>query len=339
MHNPVIEKVASPPLARDLRLQLYREMARIRAVEESIVTHYPEQEMRCPVHLSIGQEAAAAGSCAALLKRDYALSGHRAHAHYLAKGGDLKGMMAEIYGKATGCAGGKGGSMHLIDLDAGFLGSAPIVGSTIAIAAGTAFAAQSRDEDRVTMVFLGEGATETGVFYETVNFAALRNLPLVFLVENNFYSVYSPMAVRQKGESRIVDIAEAHGIPAQRADGNDVDCVYALSQKAVDKARSGGGPSLLEFVTYRWREHCGPNFDNDIGYRTEAEYLTWKERCPVTTYERSLISAGIATRGDLDVVMGKARAEADAAIKFAKQSPWPDLETVDAHVVAEARRS
>lgn len=333
MHNPVIDKVAPSSLDRDFRLQLYRDMARIRAVEESIATHYSEQEMRCPVHLSIGQEAAAAGACAALERRDYALSGHRAHAHYLAKGGDLKGMMAEIYGKATGCAGGKGGSMHLIDLDAGFLGSAPIVGSTIAIAAGTAFAAQSRGEDRVTMVFLGEGATETGVFYETVNFAALKNLPLVFLVENNFFSVYSPMAVRQKGESRIVDIAEAHGIPAQRADGNDVERVYDLSRKAVDKARKGRGPSLLEFVTYRWREHCGPNYDNDIGYRTEAEYLAWKERCPVAAYERFLTKAGIATRADLDAAMAKEKAEAEAAINFAKQSPWPDAESVDAHVV------
>lgn len=333
MHKPLIENVAAPPLGRHLRLRLYREMARIRAVEESIVAHYGEQEMRCPVHLSIGQEAAAAGACGALEKRDYAFSGHRAHAHYLAKGGDLKGMMAEIYGKATGCAGGKGGSMHLIDLDAGFLGSAPIVGSTIAIAAGTAFAAQARGEDRVTMVFLGEGATETGVFYETVNFAGLKNLPIVFLVENNFFSVYSPMAVRQKGDSRIVDIAEAHGISAQRADGNDVERVYDLSRKAVENARKGGGPSLLEFVTYRWREHCGPNYDNDIGYRTEAEFLAWKERCPVAAYERFLTKEGIATRPDLDTTMAKAKAEAEAAINFAKQSPWPDAESVDAHVV------
>jgi TPP-dependent pyruvate/acetoin dehydrogenase alpha subunit len=334
MHDPIIETVAPPALARDFQLRLYRDMARIRAVEESIAVHYAEQEMRCPVHLSIGQEAAAAGACAALEKRDYALSGHRAHAHYLAKGGDLKGMMAEIYGKATGCAGGKGGSMHLIDLDAGFLGSAPIVGSTIAIGAGTAFASQSRGEDRVTMVFLGEGATETGVFYETVNFAALKKLPMVFLVENNFFSVYSPMAVRQKGESRIVDIAEAHGIPAQRADGNDVERVYSLTRRAVDKARAGDGPSLLEFVTYRWREHCGPNYDNDIGYRSEAEFLAWKERCPMVAYERRLTEGRVAARADLDAVMTAARADAEAAIAYAKQSPWPDADSADQHVLA-----
>lgn len=309
-------------------------MVRIRTVEESIAAHYAEQEMRCPVHLSIGQEAAAVGACAALERRDYVLSGHRAHAHYLAKGGDLRSMMAEIYGRATGCAGGKGGSMHLIDQEAGFLGSAPIVGSTIAIAAGIAFATQARRENRVTMVFLGEGATETGVFYETVNFAALKNLPLVFLVENNFFSVYSPMDVRQKGESRIVDIAGAHGIPAERADGNDVERVYGLSRGAVEKARTGGGPSLLEFVTYRWREHCGPNYDNDIGYRTEAEFLAWKERCPVTAYERRLIVGGIAARTELDAIVAKTKAESASAIDFAKLSPWPDPESADTHVVA-----
>lgn len=309
---------------------------RIRAIEEGIAEHYSEQEMRCPVHLSIGQEAAAVGACTALERHDYVLSGHRAHAHYLAKGGDLKSMMAEIYGRATGCAGGKGGSMHLIDLAAGFLGSAPIVGSTIAIAAGVAFAAQMREENRVTMVFLGEGATETGVFYETVNFAALKNLPLVFLVENNFFSVYSPMDVRQKGESRIVDIAGAHGIFAQRADGNDVELVYAMSRDAVDKARAGGGPSLLEFITYRWREHCGPNYDNDIGYRTEAEFLTWKDRCPLAAYERRLIKDGVAARADLDGIQRQARAEVEAAVGFAKQSPWPDPESAAADIVARA---
>ena len=324
----------SETIDQQLRLRLYREMMRIRIVENSIVDHYGEQEMRCPVHLSIGQEAAEAGACAALEKRDYVLSGHRSHGHYLAKGGNLKAMMAEIYGKATGCAGGKGGSMHLVDLDAGFLGAAPIVGSTIPIAAGVAFAAQMRNEDRVVMVFLGDGATETGVFYETVNFAALKNLPIVFLVENNFYSVYSPMNVRQKGDTRIIDIARAHGIEAHQGDGNDIDLVYQLSHQAVIKARSGGGPSLLEFITYRWREHCGHGYDNDIGYRTEAEFLSWKARDPVATYERKLIEQGCATQQVLDGVTDVLKQEADEAIAFAKQSPWPDLDTLSSQVYA-----
>ncbi|MFZ1989357.1 MAG: thiamine pyrophosphate-dependent dehydrogenase E1 component subunit alpha [Alphaproteobacteria bacterium] len=324
----------APPLLRELKLDLYRSMARIRAVEEGIVAHYGEQEMRCPVHLSIGQEAAAAGACAVLRKTDYAFSGHRSHSHYLAKGGDLKAMMAEIYGKATGCAGGKGGSMHLIDLEAGFLGAAPIVGSTIAIGTGVAFAAKARKEDRVTMVFLGEGATETGVFYESVNFAGLKDLPLVFLVENNFFSVYSPMDVRQKGENRIIDIARAHGIEAARGDGNDVEMVYRMTKDAVERARAGGGPSVLEFITYRWREHCGPNYDNDIGYRTEAEFQEWKAHCPVAAYERRLKREGVAGEDALGSIMAAAQDEMAEAIEFAKASPWPDKSEMTMHIVA-----
>jgi len=320
---------------KDLKLRLYREMLKIRVIEQTIADHYSEQEMRCPVHLSIGQEAAEAGSCVALEPRDYVLSGHRCHGHYLAKGGNVNAMMAEIYGKATGCTGGKGGSMHLLDQSVGFLGAAPIVGSTIPIAAGTAFASKLRGEDRVTMVFLGDGATETGAFYETVNFAGLKNLPLVFLVENNFYSVYSPMEVRQQGVNRIVDIARAHGVQAERADGNDLDLVYETTKSAVDRARSGQGASLLEFTTYRWLEHCGPGFDNDIGYRTEEEYLAWRAKDPVEAYERKLIASRLATRADLDAIRTELQAEADAAIAFAKASPWPEASSASQPVFAK----
>lgn len=325
------------PLNDALRLDLYRSMARIRAIEQGIARHYADQEMRCPVHLSVGQEAAAVGACAALRKSDFALSGHRSHSHYLGKGGNLKSMMAEIYGKATGCAGGKGGSMHLIDLEAGFLGAVPIVGSTIPIAAGVALAAQMRGDDNVTMIFLGEGATETGVFYETVNFAGLKNLPMVFLVENNFFSVYSPMDVRQKGEDRILDIARAHGIEAHRGDGNDVEQVYRMSKVAVDKARAGGGPSLLEFTTYRWLEHCGPNYDNDIGYRTEEEFQQWKARDPLPAFEASLLKAGVATSAELDAVRKASDAEIEDAIAYAKAGPWPEVTTMGLPLYAPPR--
>lgn len=321
-------------LAGNIRLDLYREMQRIRVVDTVIAEHYAEQEMRCPVHLSIGQEAAEAGACLALARRDYVMSGHRSHGHYLAKGGNMPAMIAEIYGKATGCAGGKGGSMHLVDLEAGFLGAAPIVGSTIPIATGVALACQMKREDRVVMVFLGDGATETGAFYESVNFAALKNLPIVFLVENNFYSVYSPMSVRQKGEQRIIDIARAHSMEAMQGDGNDVDHVYELCCRAVEKARAGEGPTLLEFITYRWREHCGPAFDNDIGYRTEEEFLVWKERDPIALYEKKLIEQQVATSGLLEDIAANLRQEAEAAVAFAKHSPWPDSSVLSSHIYA-----
>src|SRR5579859_6536135 len=186
----------------DLQRRLYRGLLRLRLVEERIAELYPEQEMRCPVHLSIGQEAVAVGVCDHLEPADQALSGHRSHGHYLAKGGDLRAMLAELYGRETGCARGKGGSMHLVDLEAGFLGATPIVASTIPIAVGVAFAARLRGQPLVTVAFFGEGATEEGVFHEAANFAALHRLAVVFVCENNLYSVYSPLEVRQPAGRR-----------------------------------------------------------------------------------------------------------------------------------------
>ena len=257
------------------RVELWRDMLRIRMVEEAIAEHYPEQEMRCPVHLSIGQEAAAVGVCAALQRKDWVFSGHRSHAHYLAKGGDLKRMIAEIYGKATGCCGGKGGSMHLTDQAAGFIGATPIVGSTVPIAVGAALTSQLHEEGRLVVIFLGDGAMEAGVVHESLNFAVLKNLPVLFACENNLYSVYSPLEVRQPPQRSLSQLAAGHGIQTMLVDGNDVCAVFEASSKACQSIRSGNGPIFLEMPTYRWREHCGPNYDNDIGYRTEEEFESW----------------------------------------------------------------
>jgi len=320
-----------------LKKSLYRSMLNIRLVEERIAALYPEQEMRCPVHLCIGQEAAEAGSALALNKDDQAVSGHRSHGHYLAKGGSLKSMMAEIYGKATGCAGGKGGSMHLVDVDAGFLGSAPIVGSTIPIGVGAALSAQMQGTDRVVMVYLGDGAAETGVFYESLNFAALKNLAVVFVCENNLYSVYSPLDVRQPAGRTLADLARAHGIESHCADGNDVETVYEMTRDAVATARRGAGPVFLEFATYRWREHCGPNFDNHIGYRSEDEYEAWQLRDPVALYRNRLIKDGVADALELDVLADDLNADLNEAVAFAKTSPFPSPETAPANVYAGER--
>lgn len=317
------------------RLALYRGMLYIRTVEEEIANHYSEQEMRCPVHLCIGQEAAEVGACMALAPGDYALSGHRSHGHYLAKGGDLKAMMAEIYGKATGCSGGKGGSMHLIDLTAGFLGAVPIVGSTIPIGVGTAFGSHLKGEDKVTMVFFGDGATEAGVFHESLNFAAVHKLPVVFVCENNLYSVYSPMDVRQPEGRTISELAAAHGIESHAANGNDVEVVYELTKRAVAAARSGNGPVFLELSTYRWREHCGPNFDNDIGYRSEEEYQAWRKRDPLTLFHSQLIDEGVAQDIELDGMAHEILVEVKAAIDFAKSSDFPEPQRAEDHVYAE----
>lgn len=310
-------------ISAKLLLSLYYNMLRIRMIEEKIAELYPEQQMRCPVHLSIGQEAVAAGVCACLSRDDYVLSNHRSHGHYLAKGGNLKAMMAELYGKVTGCSQGKGGSMHLVDLSVGFLGATPIVGSTIPIAVGVAFGSMMRDENRVTVAFFGDAATEEGVFHESVNFAVLKKLPVIFVCENNMYSVYSPLSVRQPEGREISDLAKGYGIESYQGNGNDVAEVYRLTEQAVHKARKGGGPTFLEFKTYRWREHCGPNYDNDLGYRTESEFRRWQQCCPIEKPKELLLKDGYFSRQDIDRMVSELDAEILDAVLFAKESPFP----------------
>ena len=312
------------PITQDTLLKLYRAMRRIRVVEEEIAEIYAEQEMRCPVHLCIGQEAIAVGACWALRPEDYVFGGHRSHGHYLAKGGDLNGMIAELYGRATGCAGGKGGSMHLVDLACGFMGSAPIVGSTIPIAVGAALGSEMRGEKRVAMAFFGEGATEEGVFAESLNFAALKRLPVVFICENNGFSVYSPLSVRQPSNRDLIGIARAHGVEAYRGDGNDVSEVCDLTEQAVQRARTGDGPTLLEFTTYRWREHCGPSFDDALAYRGEDEIREGRQRCPIARLEQHLLREKLLDESAIAAIGETLSEEAKRAIRFGKQSPFPD---------------
>jgi TPP-dependent pyruvate/acetoin dehydrogenase alpha subunit len=310
------------------------QMLRIRMVEEKIAELYPEQEMRCPVHLCIGQEAVAAGVCGNLSRDDYVLSNHRSHGHYLARGGDLKAMMAELYGKVTGCSMGKGGSMHLVDLSVGFLGATPIVGGTIPIAVGAAFGALMRGEQRVTVTFFGDAAPEEGVFHESINFAALKKLPVIFVCENNLYSVYSPLSVRQFEGREIFGLAQGHGVESYQGDGNDVIEVYKLAERAIRKARQGGGPTFLEFKTYRWREHCGPYYDNDLGYRTESEFQEWRRRCPIETLKERLLGDGVLCNQDIDRMVSELEAEIEDAVVFAKESPFPEERLLLEHIYA-----
>jgi TPP-dependent pyruvate/acetoin dehydrogenase alpha subunit len=311
------------PMTPEFKKRLYYDMLRIRMVEEAIAGRYPEQEMRCPVHLSIGQEAVAVGVCAHLTKTDYVMSTHRAHAHYLAKGGDLRAMLAEIYGKATGCSRGKGGSQHIVDLDAGFMGSTPIVGGIIPITVGTALGTAMKGETRISVCFIGDAATEEGVFTESLNFASLKKLPVIFVSENNFFSVYSPLSVRQPAQRNNIAIAEAYGIYADKGNGNDVLEIFERSAKALEYLRRGLGPAYLEFDTYRWREHCGPNFDNDLGYRTEDEYLKWRKRCPIEYLERVLKSEGVLSDNEVDETIKRITSEIEEAFHFAISSPSP----------------
>ncbi len=317
--------------------QLYLEMLRIRVIEEELVRRYSEQEMRCPVHFSIGQEAVAVGVCQALGSEDSVLSGHRSHAHYLALGGDLKRMICELYGKAAGCAGGKGGSMHLIDRSVNFLGSTSIVAGTLPVAVGVAFARKLKKSSGAVVMFFGDAATEEGLFYESANFAALHQLPILFICENNLYSVYSPLEVRQSPLRKNHLLAESLGIQARGdLDGNDVSAVYEEAGKAMDSLRSGTGPYFLEFNTYRWLEHCGPGYDNDIGYRTEAEFHDWKQRDPL-----EIMGNRLKKQQGYDEFKSaerkKFQSEVSAAVIFAKEAPFPKEQNLSEDVYASQR--
>jgi TPP-dependent pyruvate/acetoin dehydrogenase alpha subunit len=303
---------------------LFRQMYRIRAVEEAIADHYPEGKMRCPVHLSIGQEAIPAVFANTIDRTDFAVSTHRGHAHYLAKGGDLNAMIAEIYGKSTGCAKGKGGSMHLIDLAANFMGTSAIVGNSIPIGVGLALSVQLKKTKQISCVFLGDGATEEGVFYESVNFAAVRNLPVLFICENNFYSVYSPLAVRQPKGRSIANMVQAMGLEVAVGDGSNLVECYEIMRDAVHRVRSTGAPMFIEFSTYRWREHCGHAFDNDIGYRTQEEFMEWQAKDPLNNLERQLRQSSGNIGRSLEAIKSEVNLEIKAAFDFAEMSEFPD---------------
>jgi len=322
-------------IKKETAIALYYNMLRIRMVEETILNLYPEQEMRCPVHLCIGQEAIPAGVCANLKKEDYIMSSHRSHGHYLAKGGGIKAMFAEIYGKATGCCKGKGGSMHLVDLSVNMLGATSIVAGVIPVAAGVAFGTIMKKEKRIMVVFFGEAATEEGVFSETLNFASLKKLPIIFVCENNFFSVCTPLSVRQPKERSNVSLARAYGIPSVKRDGNDVAVVYETTKKAVRHIRNNGGPFYLEFETYRWREHCGPYYDNALLYRDRAEFAKWRKRCPVELYGKRLVKNEAISKHHISDLKIRIQSEIDSAVKFAKDSPFPAAQDVSSDVYSK----
>jgi TPP-dependent pyruvate/acetoin dehydrogenase alpha subunit len=310
-------------LPNEARLELFLSLLKVRRVEEWIQKLYPQGDMRCPTHLSLGQEAVAVGVCAALKPEDAVISAHRSHAHYIARGGSIPAMFAELYGKEDGCAAGKGGSMHLVDLSVNFLGCVPIVGSTIPIGVGAALGKRLMEDEGVSVVFFGDGAAETGVFHESINFAATLKLPVLFVCENNLYSVNTPLRPRQPQGRTIANLAAGHGIFSSQHDGQVVEDVFATAEKAVARIRAGDGPVLLEFMTYRWAEHCGPLGDLHLGYREQKEFDSWIARCPVALHRRTLTEDGILDtmrEGEIDRLI---ETEIDAAIAHAKASPFP----------------
>jgi len=312
--------------SEELLKKLYRTMVRIRSCEESFVEPILKGEARCPIHLYSGEEAIAAGVCAALMKKDYVFSTHRSHGHYLAKGGDMAELMAEIYGKEIGCSRGRGGSMHLIAPDKGMMGSAPIVAGTISLAVGAALASSIRKDKRVTVSFFGDGAAGEGVLYESLNFAALRKLPIIFACENNLYSTH--LSIKEcRVDNNIFEIGKPFCIKSYRTDGNDVLQVYKIAEKAVDLCRKGQGPVFLEFMTYRQRGHVGPD-DNIQGAHTdirpEKEITKWKKKDPINMGKE-----------DMEKVWKQAEKEALKAHTYALNSPYPKKGELTKHVFKE----
>ncbi|MFH0791007.1 MAG: thiamine pyrophosphate-dependent dehydrogenase E1 component subunit alpha [Candidatus Omnitrophota bacterium] len=313
---------------------LYRQLYRVRAVELEIEKLYPADEMKTPVHLCIGQEAAAVGICANLKKDDYCFSNHRGHGHYLAKGGSLKAMIAELYGRETGCSKGRGGSMHLVDTSAGLLGSSSIVAGGIPIAVGAALSAVLKKQKRVSVVFFGDAACEEGVLYESFNFAKLKNLPVIFVCENNFYSVCSPLSHRQP-DNHIYSRSKGFSLPAYRVDGTDVLKVYRLADKVIQAARSGKGPVFLECIAYRWRGHAGAGSDAHLGHRTQKELEHWLSKCPLKKLERFLITHKIFKIEYLSAIKQEVNKEIKEAFVFAQNSPFPNIEQLEYYVYKE----
>lgn len=313
--------------------RLFYSMLRIRRVEEALAERYAEQEMRCPMHLCIGQEAIAAGVCAALTDNDAVFSNHRAHGHYLAKGGDLNAMIAELYGRSTGCCGGRGGSMHLIDTNVGFMGATPIVGGTIPLAVGSAWAASLKDEDRVSAVFFGDGCFEEGVVHESLNFAALHKLPIIFVCENNGFAVYTRLNERQPNR-QIYRLAEAHGMAAYCGNGNDVEDVSSIARTAVEKARQGNGPQFIELNTYRWREHCGPDFDHGLNYRSAPEIENGMKDCPIANSAARLEQNNPSFPSNLARYEAEISEDIANAFRYALSSAKPSIKNAGERVYA-----
>lgn len=308
-------------------------MLRLRLVEETIAEEYGRQEMRCPVHLCIGQEGIAAGVTLALREGDAMFGTHRSHGPYICAGGDLRAFFAELYGKASGCNRGRGGSMHLAAPEQGFWAGVPIVGSAIPLASGVAFAFQMQKKEQASLVLMGDGATEEGVFHESLQFAALKHLPVVYVCENNGLAVNTPLRDRRPEGFCIRGLAAAHGLPVEAGDGNDAEEVYRLASAALEKARNGEGPSFLEFETYRLVEHCGPGDDHDLPFWSKEEFALRKQRCPLKRMRDALRTCGVAEE-KLESLCAKEAAVIAAALKMAQTDPFPPQEEAGLYVYA-----
>jgi len=310
-------------LNKSVVLEIHKKIFLIRETEEKIAKEYSNQKMRCPVHLSIGQETVPAVLSNFLNNQDLVVSTHRGHAHYISKNGNLKKMIAEIYGKVTGCSKGNGGSMHLIDKSVGFYGTSAIVGNSIPIGVGLSFNLAKSKNKNLSVVYLGDGAVEEGSFYESLNLAAVKKLPTLFVCENNLYSVYSPLSVRQPKNRSIKKMVKSIGVDSLESDGNDIKKVFNSCKIGINYVRNNRKPFFLFFNNYRWREHCGPNYDNKIGYRTEKEFKDWKKYDPLLISYKVLKKFNITDKVVKEIEKLQT-SKIISAFKFAEKSKFPD---------------
>lgn len=313
---------------KETLLKIYRDMLAIRKFEYAARELYANGLLLGGAHLYAGEEAIATGVCSVLNDDDFITSTHRGHGHLIAKGGDLNLMMAELAGKATGYCKGKGGSMHICDMDLGILGSNGIVGAGLPIAAGAGYACKAFGKGQVCICFFGDGASNRGTFHESITLATAYNLPVIYVLENNFYGISGS----QRKLTRLTDLSErakAYGIPGETTDGNDVDSVVEATKRAVDRARKGEGPTLLEFKTWRHFGHFeGDPDERQFIYRDQKEHEEWLKQDPIPRYKAQLIKEKVATEKELDAVEKKVDDEIAVATKFAEDSPYPDVSTL-----------
>jgi len=310
--------------SKEKLFELYEKMLKIRLFEDNAIKLFNQGLVRGPMHVYTGEEAVAVGACANLNDDDLITSTHRGHGHCIAKGGKVDKMAAELLAKGTGYCKGKGGSMHIADPDIGILGANGIVAGGMGIAAGSALSSKMRGTDQVTICFFGDGATNEGAFHEALNMAAIWDLPVVFVCENNLYGLTGP-ADEMLSVKDVAARANSYDMPGVIVDGNDVLDVYETVGEAVKRARKGGGPSLIEAKTYRWKGHFVG--DPEL-YRDQEEVEKWKERCPIKKYKNYLIETKEIAVEELDEIEAKVKAEIKEAVKFAKESPEPEIETV-----------
>jgi len=313
-----------------MRVDLYKALLRTRLTEQTLADRYKEQEMRTPTHFGIGQEAVAVGVCAALEQDDVIYSHHRSHNHYLAKGGSVYELAAELFGRETGCSRGRGGSVHLTSRNCGFIASSAILGQTAAAAVGSALTFKMDGLDRVSGAFFGDAVLEEGIFYESLNYACVNKLPALLVCENNGFATESPLSVRQPEGVDFCERVRAFGVKAIYVDGNDVEAVFLAAQKAVKFIREGLGPIFLECKTYRWCEHVGPYSDHEMDrtYRTKEDVDKWIDKCPLKLSQQGLLNDGLVTSHQIDKWKVEIQNSINEDVARAYLDPWPEPSTL-----------